>query len=199
MLKGLKDKGCGRLVLTGSFFEANEGAGSAPLRAFSPYGLSKTLTAAAAQFYADREGFTFEKFVIPNPFGPYEEPRFTAYLVKTWLAGETARVQTPRYVRDNIHVSLLAKAYAAFVGASPAPGTVRRLNPSLYPESQGAFAERVRREAAAKLHLPCGLELGAQTEFPEPPVRINTDLVDAETLGWSEVQAWDELVAYYAP
>jgi len=199
VLKGLKDKGCGRLVLTGSFFEANEGAGSAPLRAFSPYGLSKTLTAAAAQFYADREGFTFEKFVIPNPFGPYEEPRFTAYLVKTWLAGETARVQTPRYVRDNIHVSLLAKAYAAFVGASPAPGTVRRLNPSLYPESQGAFAERVRREAAAKLHLPCGLELGAQTEFPEPPVRINTDLVDAETLGWSEVQAWDELVAYYAP
>src|SRR6516162_9490563 len=195
VLKGLKDKGCGRLVLTGSFFEANEGAGSAPLRAFSPYGLSKTLTAAAAQFYADREGFTFEKFVIPNPFGPYEEPRFTAYLVKTWLAGETARVQTPRYVRDNIHVSLLAKAYAAFVGASPAPGTVRCLNPSGYPESQGAFAERVRREAAAKLHLPCGLELGAQTEFPEPPVRINTDLVDAETLGWSEVQAWDELVA----
>jgi hypothetical protein len=39
-------------------------------------------------------------------------------------------VRTPRYVRDNIHVGLLAKAYAAFVGASPAPGTVRRLNPS---------------------------------------------------------------------
>ena len=198
VLKALKDKGCGRLVLTGTVFEANEGAGSAPLRAFSPYGLSKTLTAAAAQFYADREGFTFEKFVIPNPFGPYEEPRFTAYLVKTWLAGETARVQTPRYVRDNIHVSLLAKAYAAFVSADPAPGTVRRLNPSLYPESQGAFAERVRREAAAKLRLPCGLELGAQTEFPEPPVRINTDVVDAEALEWSEAQAWDELVAYYA-
>jgi UDP-glucose 4-epimerase len=75
-----------------------------------PYGLSKGLTAAAAASYADREGFTFEKFVIPNPLGPYEELRFTAYLMKTWLAGETARVQTPRYVRDNIHVSLLAKA-----------------------------------------------------------------------------------------
>jgi nucleoside-diphosphate-sugar epimerase len=73
-------------------FEANEGLGSAPLRAFSPYGLSKGLTAAAAAFYADREGFTFEKFVIPNPFGPYEEPRFTAYLMKTWLARQTARV-----------------------------------------------------------------------------------------------------------
>ena len=95
------------------------GAGSKPLRAFNAYGLSKGLTAAAAESYADRERFTFEKFVIPNPFGPYEEPRFTSYLMKTWLAGETARVQTPRYVRDNIHVSLLAKAYAAFVGANP--------------------------------------------------------------------------------
>ena len=197
-LKALKDRGCGRLVLTGSVFEANEGVGSAPLRAFSAYGLSKTLTAAAAEFYADREGFTFEKFVIPNPYGPYEEPRFTAYLMKTWLAGETARVQTPRYVRDNIHVSLLAKAYAAFVGAAPQPGRVRRLNPSFYPESQGAFAKRVRSEAAARLGRPCRLEFGTQTEFPEPAVRINTDLLDAEELGWSETKAWDEFVTYYA-
>jgi len=54
------------------------GAGSKPLRAFNAYGLSKGLTAAAAESYADRERFTFEKFVIPNPFGPYEEPRFTS-------------------------------------------------------------------------------------------------------------------------
>src|SRR5262249_3745265 len=151
VLRALNDRGCGRLVLTGSVFEANEGAGSTPLRAFSPYGLSKTLTATAGQFYADREGFTFEKFVIPNPFGPHEEPRFPAYLMRTWLAGETARVQTPRYVRDNIHVSLLAKAYSDFVGASPPLGAARWLNPSGYVESQGAFAERVRRETAVRL------------------------------------------------
>src|SRR5882762_8677274 len=159
VLRALKDRGCGRLVLTGSVFEANEGAGSAPLRAFSPYGLSKGLTAAAAAFYADREGVTFEKFVIPNPFGPYEEPRFTAYLMRSWLKGETARAQTPRYVRDNIPVDLLAKAYAGFVAAGAAAGDGRRLNPSCYPESQGAFAERVRREAQVRLGLPCALEL----------------------------------------
>ena len=197
VLNGLKDRGCGRLVLTGSVFEANEGVGSAPLRAFSAYGLSKTLTAAAAEFYADREGFTFEKFVIPNPYGPYEEPRFTAYLMKTWLAGETARVQTPRYVRDNIHVSLLAKAYAAFVGAASPPGGLRRLNPSFYPESQGAFAERVRNETASRLGRPCRLELGTQTDFPEPPVRINTDLCDTAALGWDEAQAWNEFAEFY--
>jgi UDP-glucose 4-epimerase len=197
VLRALKDRGCGRLVLTGTVFEADEGAGSAPLRAFSPYGLSKTLTAEAARFYADREGFTFEKFVIPNPFGPYEEPRFTAYLMKTWQAGETARVQTPRYVRDNIHVSLLAKAYAAFVGETAATGVTRRLNPIGYPESQGAFTRRLRDKVAARLGLPCRLELGTQTDFPEPAVRINTDLLDPEALKWDEVQAWDDFVRYY--
>src|SRR5439155_12256983 len=53
VLRALKDRGCGRLVLTGSVFEANEGAGSAPLRAFSAYGLCKGLTAAAAALYAE--------------------------------------------------------------------------------------------------------------------------------------------------
>lgn len=198
VMRALKNRGCFRLVLTGSVFEQNEGAGSSPRRAFSPYGLSKGLTAAAAEFYAEREGFTFEKFVIPNPFGPYEEPRFTSYLMRTWLKGETAGVRTPRYVRDNIPVTLLARAYAGFIGATPAAGTVRRLNPSFYPESQGAFAERVRREVEQRLGRPCALTLGEQTEFPEPPVRINTDLQDPAALGWSEAQAWDDFVGFYA-
>ncbi|MBV9152220.1 MAG: NAD(P)-dependent oxidoreductase, partial [Alphaproteobacteria bacterium] len=110
VLRTLKERGCGRLVFTGSIFEPDEGIGTEPRRAFSPYGLSKGLTAAAASFYAGREGFTFEKFVIPNPFGPYEEPRFTSYLMRCWLKREIARVQTPRYVRDNVPVSLLARA-----------------------------------------------------------------------------------------
>src|SRR5277367_1881475 len=133
VLRALSERGCNRLVLTGSVFEQNEGVGSAPLRAFSPYGLSKGLTAAAAEYYAGRQGFTFEKFVIANPFGPYEEPRFTSYLIRTWLSRQAPRVQTPRYVRDNVPISLLARAYVAFVGATPAPGTMRRLNPSFYP------------------------------------------------------------------
>jgi nucleoside-diphosphate-sugar epimerase len=199
VLRALKEGGCDRLVLTGSVFEQGEGAGSEPLRAFSPYGLSKGLTAAAAAFYADREGFTFEKFVIPNPFGPYEEPRFTGYLMRAWLKGETARVQTPRYVRDNVPVSLLARAYAGFVAASPGPVHTRRLNPSFYPESQGTFAERVRREVKVRLGLPCAIEFGEQTKFPEPPVRINTDLCDPAPLAWSETAAWDEFVDYYKP
>ena len=100
-------------------------------------------------------------------------------------------------MRDNIHVSLLAKAYAAFVGENAAPGATRRLNPIGYAESQGAFTRRLRDEVAARLGLPCRLELGTQIEFPEPPVRINTDLCDMATLRWDEAQAWDDFVRYY--
>ena len=96
-------------------------------------------------------------------------------------------------------MSALAKAYAAFVGASPPSGAARRLNPIGYAETQGAFTQRLRDEVAARLGLPCRLEFSAQTEFPEPPVRINTDLCDTAALGWSEAQAWDDFVRFYRP
>lgn len=87
-LRGERVRMVGRHVVTGSVFKANEGAGSAPLRGFSPYGLSKGLTATAAEYYADRQGFTFEKFVIPSPFGPHEEPRIATYLMNTRPPGK---------------------------------------------------------------------------------------------------------------
>ena len=55
----------------------------------------------------------------------------------------------------------------------------------------------MRGEIKSRLDRPYMLELVAQTECPEPPVRFNTDLLDADQLGSSETQAWDDLVAYY--
>lgn len=186
-----------RLLLTGSVFENDEGAGSEGLPAFSPYGLSKGLTYQAFRYYAGRAGLALGKFVIPNPFGPYEDPRFTAYLMKTWFADRTAVVNTPAYVRDNIHVSLLSRAYARFATELPERPGIHRLHPSNYPESQGAFALRYSGEMRARLGLPCALELKRQIEFEEPRVRINSDLLDSKVLGWDESGAWDEIAEYY--
>lgn len=197
-LEALKRGGCDRLLLTGSVFEGGEGAGSDGLPAFSPYGLSKELTARAFVFFARRAGMHLGKFVIPNPFGPLEEPRFTAYLVRTWLHHETAVVNTPDYVRDNIHVSLLAKAYAAFAAGLPAATGFSRLNPSGYVESQGVFARRFADAMAPRLGLECGLELAPQRSFDEPRMRVNTQPVDAAPLHWEAGAAWDELAEYYA-
>lgn len=197
VLEAMTGRGCRRIVLTGSVFEPGEGAGSEGLPAFSPYGVSKALTAQVVEYYAQVAGMRLGKFVIPNPFGPYEEPRFTQYLLRTWFEGGTASVRTPDYVRDNIHVSLLARAYARFVASLPESPGRDRLNPSGYIESQGTFAERVAREMRLRLGLTCELELGKQTEFDEPRIRVNTDPLDADALGWDEAAAWEELASYY--
>jgi nucleoside-diphosphate-sugar epimerase len=196
VLEALRTAGCQRLLLTGSVFEGGEGAGSQGLPDFSPYGLSKALTAQTFRYYCARAGLGLGKFVIPNPFGPFEEPRFTTYLMKTWLAGAPAVCSQPSYVRDNIHVSLLAKAYVRFAEEFSAVGFTR-LNPSGYAESQGAFTLRMAQEMCPRLGVPCPVELKKQVEFPEPRVRINTDPPDAEALGWNESVAWDEIARYY--
>jgi len=196
VLETLGAAGCRRLLLTGSVFEGGEGAGSQRLPDFSPYGLSKALTAEVFRFYCARAGVGLGKFVIPNPFGPYEEPRFTSYLIKNWLAGATPVCSQPSYVRDNIHASLLAKVYVRFAEEFPATGFTQ-INPSGYAESQGAFTLRLAQEMRQRLGLPCPVELKKQVDFPEPRVRINTDPPDTDALGWDESAAWDEMARYY--
>jgi nucleoside-diphosphate-sugar epimerase len=197
VLDALASKGCRRVLLTGSVFEHGEGAGSQGLPAFSPYGLSKALTAEIFQYYARVRGLRLGKFVIANPFGPFEEPRFTTFLAKNWFAGATPKVQTPLYVRDNMPVALMGKLYARFAAGLPAEAGFCKVNPSGYVESQGTFAQRFASEMRPRLGLPCNLELGTQTDFSEPRVRINTDVPDLAGLNWDESRSWDELAAYY--
>jgi nucleoside-diphosphate-sugar epimerase len=196
VLTALKGVGCRKIILTGSVFEAGEGSGTAPLLAFSPYGLSKTLTADAFRYYVARAGLGLGKFVIPNPFGPYEKPLFTNYLINCWREGKAARVNTPDYVRDNVPVSLLALAYADFAAALPDSG-FHKLNPSCYAESQGVFAARFAREMGGRLGMATPLELATQTDFSEPLARINTDRIAMDMARWQEGAAWDEAAGYY--
>lgn len=160
----------GRVVVTGSVFERG---------VETPYARSKSRTwAAFAPHGAAR-------FVIPNPFGPWEEPRFTTYLARTWLGGGVAAVNTPDYVRDNIHVRALAGAYVSFVESD-----AEHAAPSQYRETQGAFAQRFARELEPRLGVDCRVELREQTDFSEPVELVNTDPVDGP-------EPWDELAAWY--
>jgi nucleoside-diphosphate-sugar epimerase len=196
LLAALRAGGGTRVLLTGSVFEGGEGAGSQGLPDFSPYGLSKALTAQIFRYHCAHAGLGLGKFVIPNPFGPFEEPRYTAYLMKNWFAGTTPTCSSPAYVRDNIHVSLLAKEYARFAGALPAAGFAS-CHPSGYVESQGAFTLRLAEAMRPRLGLACPVALAKQVEFPEPRVRINTDQPDATALGWDESAAWDAFADWY--
>ena len=200
VLAAFKQHGGKALLLTGSVFEGGEGAGSDGLPHFSPYGLSKALTSQVSEYACRQHGVSFAKFVIPNPFGPLEDERFTAYLMKCWRAGTPATVRTPDYVRDNIHVDALATHYADFAATVFNHSGVRatfHTAPSGYVESQGQFAQRFAREMERRLGMRCELELLKQSEFTEPSVRINTKLIYGRLPEWSESAAWDELSEYY--
>lgn len=197
LLPALLEGGCSHVVLTGSVFEQREGAGASALGAFSPYGLSKGLTYDLFNFYCKKEGIHLGKFVIPNPFGPLEEMRYTSFIVQQWLKGKKARCDFPNYVRDNIHVSLLAKAYAHYVSNFAINQAPLRVSPSGYPESQGAFTLRFAKEIGSRLNIVCPVDFVDEHPFPEPAVRINTDRCDAKLLQWNEKNAWDELATFY--
>jgi nucleoside-diphosphate-sugar epimerase len=199
VLKSLRERGMKGVVLTGSVFENDEGLGNEPLRAFSPYGLSKGLTWQVFRYYCGEAKLPLGKFVIPNPFGPYEEPRFTVYLMRTWKDGKVAGVKTPDYVRDNIHADLLAAVYAQFaVRVATSNEPLLKINPSGYVESQGDFTRRVAREVRARLGWACDLQLQRQEDFSEPLVRRNHEPAARLVKKWNESAAWDAFTEFYA-
>jgi len=179
------------VVLTGTVFEPGEGF--PPEEAVSPYGLSKGLTSKLFEKAAKQHEVPFKKFVIANPFGPFEEGRFTTHLANQWLSGKTASLDYPLYVRDNIPVSLLAKAYCHFI-ETPSLG---KLCPKGYSGSQGVFIQRFADELSNRLSIKCPLEIQEQTCFDEPKERTATDELNWQKLGWNEKKAWDDLAQYY--
>lgn len=198
VIEAIAKSRCNSIVYTGSVFENNEGKGSLPLRAFSPYGLSKSFTYETLKFFCEINKVKLGKFVIPNPFGPFEEARFTTFLIQNWFKGNTPQIKTPSYVRDNIHVDLLAKSYADFVNNAFYYETMNfKINPSCYTESQGEFAKRFASEMRKRLNIQCEVELLEQTDFNEPIERINTNNV-TNSFGWDESSAWNNLAEYYS-
>lgn len=192
-LKLLQKKGCNRVLLTGSVFEPGEG-GTRNERAVSSYGLSKGLTDQVFSHFAETFEMKLGKFVIPNPFGPYEDPRFTTYLVLSWMKGKVPIIQTPAYVRDNIHVDLLSQAYAVFAKSLSLEPGLSVCRPSGYVETQREFTQRFAREIGGRLSISCPFECKEQSEFLEPIVRANTERL---SLKWDESAAWDLLANYY--
>lgn len=185
------------IIYTGSIFEGGEGIGT-NLKPISLYGISKQHTFDVLYHYCNKKGIKLGKFVIPNPFGPYEEERFTNYLIRTWIKGETPIIKTPAYVRDNIHISLLAKAYIYF--SEKLERTKEyfiQLNPSGYVESQETFALRIGKELSIRLGIKYPYTKVIQKELNEPFIRINNTKTDLLISNWNEKKAWDEYAEYY--
>jgi|GEM_PF-2117258 len=179
----LKERGLKKMILTGSTAE----------NTYSPYGISKKMTCHLFEEQAKKLGVPFHKVVIPNPFGPYEEKRLTSLLVESWEKGELLTVEKPNYIRDNIPVTLLAKAFVDFVEK----GTERVFAPSGFVESNKTFVERFQREMSHRLGMECPVNFVREHSYDEPRVNINEDLIHFEDYGLNEPDFWDQLAKYY--
>lgn len=187
IFKKLQETGCRSLLLTGSNSEPNE-ENSPNSSATSPYGLSKDLAS-----YAQLSGMRLKKFIIPDTFGPVEESSCLASsLIRSWQQERVPVLSHPAYIRDNVPVDLLAKAYFNFI-----QNTDQLLRPSFYIETQEAFARRLSKEIKKRLDLSCELICKEQTAFAEPRIRINHDYLAPEDYGWSEQRFWDALADYF--
>jgi len=187
-------RGGGRALLaTGTYFESGEGGGEA---AASPYGLSKALTNAAQARFAREAGLGFGKFVIPAPFGPWEEGRIVWSLFQAWTEGRPGEIRTPAYVRDHLPAPLLALAYADAARAmlDQMAGEVR-FRPSGMVMRVGDFARTVAEEVRLRTGLPCEVLEHPQAAFSEPEVRAN-DQPQRFAPG-EEAAFWDAYVAFY--
>jgi nucleoside-diphosphate-sugar epimerase len=185
----------GRAVLvTGSIFEADEGRGPAPLRAFNPYGLAKTLIWHTIRFEAERRGLLLGKFTVAHPVGPLDKPGLVPELLAGWCRGEPARIRRPQLVRDFLPVDALAAAYAGAARALVEEGRPVRLTPSFWPESVGAFAYRLAAAIAPRTGLACAVRLADPPEpTDEPPERTGVDPLRGLAPNWDEGRFWDAL------
>jgi UDP-glucose 4-epimerase len=189
-------RGC---VYTGTFFEAGEGGVPGNPSAASPYALSKQLSAQIIRFWTEHLGLAFGRYIVPTPFGPYEEPRFASYLARTWLAGDVPTVRAPAYVRDYVPVDLMAKDYAKFCGRllkENAAGALQ-CRPSYFPDTNLAFANWLARELSPRFDLACEVAVAAQQDFTEPLTAVNCDRLDPASFNWDESVFFDELAKFY--
>ena len=186
------DAGGRAMLATGTYFESGEGGGA---EAASPYGLSKALTNAAQHDLAEAAGLAFGKFVIPAPFGPWEEGRLVWSLFQAWSQGAPAQIRTPDYVRDHLPAPLLGLAYAEAAAVMLAAGPPAAFRPSGFVERVGDFAERVADQVRTRTGWACAVARHVQADFPEPLERANDE---PRLSGWEETAFWDSYVDYYA-
>jgi len=196
-LINFKKNGGQAVILTGTYFERDEGCGTKPILSFSPYGESKALTAETFRESCEKLATPLGKYVCPNPFGPLEKPNFTSSLARNWLYRRIPQVRRPDTIRDNIAVTTLAADYADFVAAVlEKMEPFRKRNPSGWVESNLQFARRVAAELRPRLNMPCEISVAPESKGKhpdsEPPERYNT-----EPLQPPGPTFWDDLARFY--
>lgn len=181
-------RGVRAVLVTGSLFEAGEGAGEEPLRAFNPYGLSKTRSFQRLAEAARRRGLAVGKFVVGHPVGPFDKPGLLRAFTEAWLRGGIPRLRHPQLVRDMQPVDRLARAYAGFAFAlAERAGGIHRLVPRGFTGPLEELVEGIAAGLRRPLGLPCRFTVADPPERSgEPLCRIGLHPLHLLVPDWDE-------------
>jgi NAD(P)-dependent dehydrogenase (short-subunit alcohol dehydrogenase family) len=191
VLSTMRDKGLRGIVLTGSVFEAEEGAGNAPLRAFSPMGCRRASRRKSVVLVRGaRTSRSASSY--PESVRPVRGAALLLVPIKTWREGKAAEVRTPDYVRDNIHVRSAGEGVRVVRRGDSRQRLASRAQSERLCGNAGCVraALRARDRSAPLTETPRSRSRNRPT-FSEPLVRHNTSPRMAS--GWSESRAWDEV------
>ncbi len=176
------------LLVTGSLFEAGEGTGELPLRAFSPYGRAKTLSWRRIRAAACARGLVVGKFTLGHPVGPGEKPGLVRTMLDAWHDGRVPHLRHPHLVRDFQPVDRLARAYADFAERLlRLPAGVWPLCPSGWTGTLEGLMERIAAAMRPRLAVPCRFTVADPPE-PTTEPRRRTGIHPLRLL----VPDWDE-------
>jgi len=187
VMEQLAQQDCKQIIVSSSIFEGDT-CNRPPI---SPHGLAKKLTSETFFFYANLFQQNISRFVIPNPFGPLDNPKLIHYLATEWFNKRTPTLKTPLYIRDNIPVDLLAYSYVYWL-QSPKDND-KTFAPSGYVESMKCFAQRVSKELSNRLSIPCPLLFSDQRSFAQPKRLINPTKAQSLCPKWNEQDFWEAL------
>jgi len=201
VLKVAKSSGCKLVIWTSSIFEDAVHTEGKVAVAHKPiwlkYALSKKISFICIRELCANYGLGFSRFVISNPFGPYEDAKFCYHLVQNILAGKKFDVQSPFYVRDMIHVGHLSESYVMLVQNSIDGDITDELRPSEYPMRMIDFAALLCKKINFYYGIDYELGYCEQKVYDEPLVLVNNDNIRSELYSYNEPSQWNSYFKYY--
>ena len=190
-LQHLKSHHCSNIVLTGSIFEGQDL--NSP---FTPYGLSKQMTRQMFEFYARQSNIHFGYIVIPNPFGPWDNPqKLMGYLLRHWFQGLCPSIFALKSIQDNIPVDLLALGISDWMLSWVEGRGQSILRPSGYVSTLEEFVQKIAYEVQNRYNIATPFQTDPQ-EHHQPSSLSNTQSFFPLYPCWNAQDFWDATLTY---
>lgn len=192
-------KHCRGIIYSSSIFENAINLETEDLSQYSlpwfNYAFAKKITYLSLKSLSEQNNISFKRFVITNPFGPYEDKKISYYIMKSIIEMKEISLRTPLYKRDMIHVQVLAKVYAmAFFELQNK--NCSEVRPSQYNVPIQEFAKIMLTEMSRYTKTKT-LNIGKQKEFFEPKELLNDQKVSDSCPNLDYEIIWSEYYKYY--